>query len=43
MTIYSAIQLGIDPTVGAVSALLVLLAAAAMALYQILLWRRGPA
>ena len=32
MTIYSAIQLGIDPTVGAVSALLVLFAAAAMAL-----------
>ncbi len=43
MTIYSAIQLGIDPTVAAVSALLVLLAAAAMALYQLALWRRQRA
>lgn len=41
VTIYSAIQLGIDPTVGAVSALLVLLATAAMALYQLVLWRRA--
>jgi putative spermidine/putrescine transport system permease protein len=40
VTIYSAIQLGIDPTVAAVSALLVLLAAAAMALYQVALWHR---
>jgi len=39
VTIYSAIQLGIDPTVAAVSALLVLLAVAAMALYQVALWR----
>ena len=43
VTIYSAIQLGIDPTVAAVSALLVLLAAAAMALYQLALWRRQRA
>ena len=43
VTIYSAIQLGIDPTVGAVSALLVLIAVAAMAVYQILLWRRAAA
>jgi len=43
VTIYSAIQLGIDPTVGAVSALLVLVAVAAMAVYQILLWRRAAA
>lgn len=41
VTIYSAIQLGIDPTVGAVSALLVLLATAFMAVYQLLLWRRA--
>jgi len=43
VTIYSAIQLGIDPTVAAVSALLVLLAAAAMALYQVALWHRQRA
>jgi putative spermidine/putrescine transport system permease protein len=43
VTIYSAIQLGIDPTVAAVSALMVLLAAAAMALYQLALWRRSAA
>jgi putative spermidine/putrescine transport system permease protein len=41
VVIYSSIQLGIDPTVGAVSAMLVLLAAGAMAIYQLLLWRRG--
>jgi putative spermidine/putrescine transport system permease protein len=41
VTIYSAIQLGIDPTVAAVSALLVLLAAVAMTLYQAALWHRG--
>ena len=41
VTIYSAIQLGIDPTVAAVSALLVLLAIAAMALYQLAAWRRA--
>ena len=40
VTIYSAIQLGVDPTVGALSALLVLVAAAAMAIYQLMLWRR---
>jgi putative spermidine/putrescine transport system permease protein len=38
VVIYSAIQLGIDPGVAAVSALLVLLAAAGMATYQIFLW-----
>jgi putative spermidine/putrescine transport system permease protein len=43
VTIYSAIQLGIDPTVAAISALLVLLAVAAMALYQLALWRRQRA
>jgi putative spermidine/putrescine transport system permease protein len=43
VTIYSAIQLGIAPTVAAVSALLVLLAMAAMALYQVALWRRARA
>lgn len=43
VTIYSAIQLGIEPTVGAVSALLVLIAALAMAVYQLVLWRRGAA
>ncbi len=43
VTIYSAIQLGIDPTVGAVSALLVLIAVAAMAAYQMVLWRRASA
>jgi putative spermidine/putrescine transport system permease protein len=43
VTIYSAIQLGIDPTVGAVSALLVLLAIGAMAAYQFVLWRRASA
>jgi len=43
VTIYSAIQLGIDPTVGAVSALLVLLAVGAMAAYQLVLWRRAAA
>jgi putative spermidine/putrescine transport system permease protein len=43
VTIYSAIQLGIDPTVGAVSALLVLLAVGAMAAYQLVLWRRASA
>jgi putative spermidine/putrescine transport system permease protein len=43
VTIYSAIQLGIDPTVGAVSALLVLVAVAAMGVYQILTWRRAAA
>jgi putative spermidine/putrescine transport system permease protein len=41
VTIYSVIQLGIDPTVGAVSALLVLVAMVAMGVYQVLLWRRG--
>jgi putative spermidine/putrescine transport system permease protein len=41
VVIYSSIQLGIDPTVGAVSAMLVLLAATAMAIYQLLLWRRS--
>jgi putative spermidine/putrescine transport system permease protein len=43
VVIYSSIQLGIDPTIGAVSAMLVLLAASAMAIYQFLLWRRGTA
>lgn len=43
VTIYSAIQFGIDPTVAAVSALLVLLAVVAMAGYRILLWRRAAA
>jgi putative spermidine/putrescine transport system permease protein len=43
VVIYSSVQLGIDPTVAAVSAILVLLAAAGMALYQIVLLRRGPA
>lgn len=43
VTIYSAVQLGIDPTIGAVSALLVLLAIAAMTVYQIVLWRRAAA
>jgi putative spermidine/putrescine transport system permease protein len=43
VTIYSAIQLGVDPTVGAVSALLVVLAAIAMATYQVTLWRRSAA
>jgi putative spermidine/putrescine transport system permease protein len=43
VTIYSAIQLGVDPTVGAVSALLVLVAAVAMAIYQLMLWRRAAA
>jgi putative spermidine/putrescine transport system permease protein len=43
VTIYSAVQLGIDPTIGAVSALLVLLATAAMAIYQVVLWRRAAA
>jgi putative spermidine/putrescine transport system permease protein len=38
--IYSAVQLGIDPSVGAVSALLVLMAMAAMGFYQLLLARR---
>ena len=40
VTIYSAIQLGIDPVVAAVSALLVLLAAIGMGLYQLVLWRQ---
>jgi putative spermidine/putrescine transport system permease protein len=43
VVIYSAIQFGIDPTVAAVSAILVLLAALGMALYQVVLFRRGPA
>jgi putative spermidine/putrescine transport system permease protein len=43
VVIYSAIQLGIDPTVAAVSAILVLLAAAGMAVYQVLLFRRTAA
>ena len=43
VAIYSAIQFGIDPTIAAVSALLVLLAVAAMATYQIFLWRREAA
>jgi putative spermidine/putrescine transport system permease protein len=45
VTIYSAVQLGIDPVVAAVSALLVLLAAAGMGVYQVVLWRQsaGPA
>ncbi len=43
VTIYGAIQLGVDPAIGAVSALLVLIAATAMALYQLLLWRGRPA
>ncbi len=43
VTIYSVIQLGIDPTVGAVSALLVLVAMAAMGVYQLLLWRHAAA
>jgi putative spermidine/putrescine transport system permease protein len=43
VVIYSAIQLGIDPGVAAISALLVLLAGAGMATYQILLWRRQAA
>ena len=37
VVIYSAVQLGIDPTVGAVSALLVLLACLGMATYQLFL------
>jgi putative spermidine/putrescine transport system permease protein len=41
VTIYSAIQLGIDPTVCALSALLVLLATLVMASYQLVLWRRS--
>jgi putative spermidine/putrescine transport system permease protein len=41
VTIYSAIQLGIDPTIGAVSAMLVLVAVAAVAIYQLFLWRRA--
>ena len=41
VTIYSAVQLGIDPVIAAVSALLVLLAATGMALYQVVLWRQG--
>lgn len=43
VTIYSAIQFGIDPTVAAVSALLILLAMFAMLTYQIVLWRRSAA
>lgn len=43
VVIYSAVQLGIEPTVGAVSALLVLLATVGMAIYQLLLLRRRPA
>jgi putative spermidine/putrescine transport system permease protein len=43
VTIYSAIQLGIDPKIGALSALLVLLAIVAMATYQLVLWRRVSA
>lgn len=41
VTIYSAIQLGVDPTVAAVSALLVLLAGAGMMAYQALGGRRA--
>lgn len=40
VVIYSSVQLGIDPTIGAVSALLVLLATTGMALYQLGLLRR---
>ncbi len=43
VVIYSAVQLGIEPTVGAVSALLVLLATVGMVVYQIFLLRRRPA
>ena len=43
VVIYSAVQLGIEPTVGAVSALLVLLAIVGMATYQLLLLRQRPA
>lgn len=43
VVIYSAVQLGIEPTVGAVSALLVLLATVGMAIYQLFLLRRRPA
>ncbi len=43
VVVYSSVQLGIDPTIGAVSALLVLLATAGMALYQLGLLRRRPA
>ncbi|MGH7072312.1 MAG: ABC transporter permease [Acetobacteraceae bacterium] len=43
VTIYSAIQFGVDPTVAAVSALLVLLAMLAMVTYQLVLWRRSAA
>lgn len=43
VTIYSAIQLGVDPTVTAVSALLVIVAIAAMAVYQLFLWRKAIA
>jgi len=43
VVIYSSVQLGIDPTIGAVSALLVLLATAGMALYQLGLLRRRVA
>ena len=41
VTIYSAVQLGIDPVVAAVSALLVVLAAVGMSVYQIVLWRQS--
>ena len=43
VVIYSSVQLGIDPTIGAVSALLVLLATTGMALYQLGLLRRRAA
>lgn len=43
VVIYSAVQLGIEPTVGAASALLVLLATVGMAIYQLFLLRRRPA
>lgn len=43
VVIYSAVQLGIEPTVGAVSALLVLLATVGMAAYQVVLLRRRAA
>jgi putative spermidine/putrescine transport system permease protein len=43
VVIYSSVQLGIDPTIGAVSALLVLLATCGMVLYQLGLLRRRAA
>jgi putative spermidine/putrescine transport system permease protein len=39
VVVYSSVQLGIDPTIGAVSAMLVLLATLGMALYQLGLLR----